>query len=111
MTVHDGNLLVATDIGVFTSSGTRGGSWQVLGNGLPNVAVFSLTENPGKTSQIVAATYGRGVYAFDGPAAPVTPTPTGLPEAPAALLLPLVGVLLLAGLVLLRRRRRNGVVA
>jgi len=109
--VHAGNLLVATDLGVFTSPGTRGTSWRVLGTGLPPVSVFSLTDNPGKPSQVVAATYGRGVYAFDGPATPVTPAPTGLPEAPAALLLPLVGVLLLAGLVLLRRRRRNGVVA
>jgi len=106
VTVHDGNLLVATDIGVFTSSGTRGGSWQVFGSGLPNVAVFSLTENPGKTSQIVAATYGRGVYALDGPSTDGGAAPT-LPEAPLAVVLP-VAALGLLGVGLVARRRRRG---
>ena len=73
--------IVGTDVGVFTSS-LRGGAWERLGTGLPNVSTFDLNLNP-SGSKMVAATHGRGVwvYEFGAQAAvrPVVTTPVAGP--------------------------------
>lgn len=112
--VRNGQLVVATDLGVFQSSDTNGNGFQVLGTGLPNVSVFKLEPIPqfgqkanGPTTSILAASYGRGAYAFDFPTATdggVTPV---VPEAPYAALVPIAALSLLA-VVLWRRRRLTG---
>jgi hypothetical protein len=56
-------LYVGTDIGVFyTDFGSS--HWQRLGSGLPNVIVYEL-EIHKNTNKLIAATYGRGVWATD----------------------------------------------
>jgi hypothetical protein len=62
--VHDGQLVVATAVGVFSSRGTDGGNYALLGTGLPPVATYSMTLKPGDPDLLVAATYGRGVYKY-----------------------------------------------
>jgi photosystem II stability/assembly factor-like uncharacterized protein len=57
-------LVVGTDIGTFVSSNTSGGSWSVLGKGLPSVPISHLSLKPGDSNTLVAATYGRGVYLY-----------------------------------------------
>lgn len=56
--LREGQLVVGTDVGVFTSS-TRGGSWARLGTGLPNVSTFDVNLDP-SGERLVAATHGRG---------------------------------------------------
>ncbi|HMC70826.1 MAG TPA: hypothetical protein VKJ07_16835, partial [Mycobacteriales bacterium] len=62
--VHNGQLVVATAVGVFISRGTDGGHYAILGQGLPPVATYSMTLKPGDPDLLVAATYGRGVYSY-----------------------------------------------
>lgn len=62
--VDDGpnHYFVGTDAGVFET--TDGGlSWSPTPLGLPNVVVHDLSYNPG-TKQLVAATYGRGLFRY-----------------------------------------------
>ena len=99
--VHNGHLVVATDVGVFESGGTHGESYQVLGNGMPSVPVFHLTIDPSNPDRLIAATYGRGVYDFTYPTGGIGPV---LPEAPIAALLPLAAV---AAWWVIRRRRHG----
>ena len=54
-------LFVGTDIGVFRS--TLDGNWQSFGTGLPPVVVNRLAYNA-TTRQLLAATYGRGIWAI-----------------------------------------------
>ena len=56
-------LYAGTDIGVFrmTLDGTT--TWQPFGTGLPPVVVNRLAYNP-MTRQLLAATYGRGIWAI-----------------------------------------------
>ena len=61
---ENGKLVVAPDIGVFTSS-DNGSSWSKLGMNLPNVVVDQLTIDPNGT--IVAATHGRGIWTIGAP--------------------------------------------
>ncbi|HYN06438.1 MAG TPA: hypothetical protein VES67_03515 [Vicinamibacterales bacterium] len=58
-------LYAGTDIGVFrvTLDGTT--NWQVFGTGLPPVVVNRLAYNA-TTRQLLAATYGRGIWAISG---------------------------------------------
>jgi hypothetical protein len=57
-----GKLVVGTDIGAFVS--TDGGStWSVLGN-LTAMPFVHLAVDPSNANRIVAATYGRGVWAY-----------------------------------------------
>jgi photosystem II stability/assembly factor-like uncharacterized protein len=56
-------LFVGTDIGVY-SAPKSGGAWSLVGDGLPSVYVMDLNANPQGT-KIVAATFGRGVWAYD----------------------------------------------
>ena len=61
---ENGNLIVATDFGVFISS-NDGVTWKVLGTNLPNVVVDQLTLDP--NGELVAATHGRGVWTIAAP--------------------------------------------
>ena len=51
-------VYVGTDIGVFVLGGD--GSWSPLNQGLPNVIVLDLSQNP--ATGLVAATHGRGAF-------------------------------------------------
>ena len=51
----------ATDIGVFISADTAGGSYSVLGADLPAAPVFKLRLQPGDPDNLIAVTFGRGV--------------------------------------------------
>jgi len=56
------NLVVATDVGVFTAqAGTT--SWSRLGTGLPNVSVNNVHVAPDGMT-VVAGTHGRGIWTF-----------------------------------------------
>jgi hypothetical protein len=65
--VRNGQLIVATAVGVYASRGTSGGRYSPLGNNLPSVAVYQISLKPGDPSTLVAATYGRGVYTYKFP--------------------------------------------
>ncbi len=70
-----GAVYVGTDLGVWQSM-DQGASWQVLGTGLPNVAVFELQINQ---DQLVAFTHGRGVFSTSiAPTLQVIPQTTTL---------------------------------
>ena len=60
--VYDGKLVVSTDIGVFVSKTTAGGSYHQLGRGLPAVPVFEVYPAPQNSKLLVATTYGRSVW-------------------------------------------------
>ncbi|MEA2423298.1 MAG: hypothetical protein QOF55_2397 [Thermoleophilaceae bacterium] len=62
--VRNGQLIVATAIGVFASRNTNGGTYAPLGDNLPSVAVYQISLKPGDPNTLVAATYGRGVYTY-----------------------------------------------
>jgi hypothetical protein len=66
--VRNGHLVVATDVGVFTSAGVAGEPYQLLGSGLPAAPVYSLELKPKATASepdtLVVATQGRGVYRY-----------------------------------------------
>jgi hypothetical protein len=62
--VRNGQLIVATAIGVFASRGTDGGTYSPLGDDLPSVAVYQISLKPGDPDTLVAATFGRGVYTY-----------------------------------------------
>jgi hypothetical protein len=62
--VHNGHLVVGTDLGVFESCDNAGGAYSQLGSGLPAVPISTLRFKPGDPDLLVAATYGRGVYTY-----------------------------------------------
>jgi hypothetical protein len=62
--LHNGHLVVGTDLGVFESCDSAGGSYSKLGTNLPNVPISTLRFKPGDPDLLVAATYGRGVYTY-----------------------------------------------
>src|SRR4051812_2949296 len=62
--VRDGQLIVATAVGVYASKGKSGGKYAPLGNNLPNVPVYQISLKPGDPNTLVAATFGRGVYTY-----------------------------------------------
>ena len=67
--VRNGQLVVATDVGVFQAAGTSGGTYELLGSGLPTAPVYSLELKPkataGEPDTLIAATQGRGVYRYE----------------------------------------------
>jgi hypothetical protein len=72
--VRNGQLVVATDLGVYIAPTLGGQSWGVLGGGLPNAPVFTIRLQPGNPNRMIAATFGRGVWQYNFPA-PVRPAP------------------------------------
>ena len=60
-------LFAATDVGVFRRT-NGGASWSAFSAGLPNTTVSSLAFRPG-TRDLVAATYGRGMWTIAVPPA------------------------------------------
>jgi photosystem II stability/assembly factor-like uncharacterized protein len=65
--VRRGQLIVATTMGVFISSGKSGGHYALLGNNLPAAPVFSMQRVPGHPRQLLIASLGRGVYEYKFP--------------------------------------------
>jgi photosystem II stability/assembly factor-like uncharacterized protein len=59
---HDNQTLyVATDVGVYVST-NLGGSWSLLGTGMPVTCIADIEMNR-RTRKMVAATHGRSMYA------------------------------------------------
>src|SRR4051794_40827549 len=75
--VRNGQLIVATDVGVYIAPGTDGGAYDTLGKGLPTAPVYTLELKPGDSNTLIAATQGRGVYryGFGASAAPQKDVP------------------------------------
>jgi len=65
--VHGRQLVVGTDTGVYLSKNMNGGTWAPLAKGLPKTVVVTIRNHPGDPKSIVAATFGRGVYAYKFP--------------------------------------------
>jgi hypothetical protein len=110
--LRDNRLVVATDVGIFTST-VGSTSWTRLGKGLPAV-VYRVMRIDRTGRNLVAGAYGRGAYTFDFGSAAVTP-PTVIPKLPRTpslattgntVALPIFGGLLLAAVLLVVRRRR-----
>ena len=78
--VRNGQLIVATNLGVFVSSDTNGGGYEQLGKDLPTAPVLGLELKPkadaSEKDTLVAATQGRGVYRYEF-ADPQKPAPGG----------------------------------
>jgi hypothetical protein len=60
------NLVVATDLGVYTATMADPTSWSRLGTNLPNVGVNSITVSP-DGGYVVAVTHGRGLWTIPTP--------------------------------------------
>jgi photosystem II stability/assembly factor-like uncharacterized protein len=61
-----GDLVLATDVGVFTADASDHDSWSQLGGNLPNAVVDDLSLFPGG-GQILAGTHGRGLWSIATP--------------------------------------------
>ena len=61
--VHDGKVIVATDVGVFTSSGN--GRWSHLGSDLPDGVVARDIWLDPTGRYLVVSLFGRGIWQFD----------------------------------------------
>ena len=59
---HNGSVLVATDLGAYIGAPVKGAKYRHMGKALPYAPVFSLSQSPRNPNEIIAATYGRGVY-------------------------------------------------
>ena len=81
--IHDGQLLVATDLGVYIETAPGSGSTQPtyapLGTGLPMAPVFTIRQAPASPDEYLISTYGRGdwLYNFGAPAGNA-PVPQGV---------------------------------
>ncbi len=65
--IHDGKLLVATDLGVFIQTSKRLGrkaAYAVLGRGLPTAPVFTIRADPGNRNKFLISTYGRSDWTY-----------------------------------------------
>src|SRR6185503_14461791 len=64
---NSATLYVGTDVGVFVSHDV-GASWSPLGTGLPDgVVVTDMKLLPGPPTTLLAATYGRSIFALELP--------------------------------------------
>ncbi|MHB8507562.1 MAG: WD40/YVTN/BNR-like repeat-containing protein [Candidatus Dormibacteria bacterium] len=119
--LYKGRLVVATELGVFISSDSNGGSYDLLGTGLPNAPINTMTFKPDNQNLLYVASFGRGIYRVDlstlsatgagstQVSPPASPAVDHLPNSSAApALLPVTLMLLigLAGLVMGVRQRR-----
>ena len=66
----EGDLVVATDVGVFSTTSAKAAKtvWAGAGKGLPNVQVIGLTVDG--AGDLFAATHGRGVWELKVPSKP-----------------------------------------
>jgi photosystem II stability/assembly factor-like uncharacterized protein len=98
--VVSGELLVATDVGVYLSK-TGGATWFKVGTGLPLSPIDMIRYQPA-TQQLFAASFGRGMWSvrLNIPTADV-------PEAPLVPLLVLGAGIASAALISIRGRRRS----
>jgi hypothetical protein len=74
--VRGEQLIVGTAIGAYISPGNDGGHFEVLGTGLPPVAIYQLAFKPGDDTTLVAATFGRSVWTYHGDWTTPAPAPT-----------------------------------
>ncbi|MCU1592970.1 MAG: hypothetical protein JWO12_362 [Frankiales bacterium] len=63
--LHDGDLIVANDLGVYAlanvaKASSRGATYSVVGTGLPKAPVVHLQITPRSRNELLAASYGRG---------------------------------------------------
>ena len=67
--VHNGQLIVATDLGVYIQQPGTAATYGILGTGLPMTPVFTVRVSPADPSLLLVSTYGRGdfTYSFRGP--------------------------------------------
>jgi hypothetical protein len=64
--LHNGKLLVATDLGVYIEiSGGSRPRYAPLGTGLPAAPVFTLRQSPGNADLFLISTYGRGDWLYN----------------------------------------------
>jgi hypothetical protein len=66
------DLVVGTDVGVFLTTAGHTGDWRQVGQSLPNASTNQLTVTPDGTA-LIAATHGRGMWAFGAGASPPRP--------------------------------------
>ena len=66
--VRDGQLLAATDFGVFISTDLQGTNWAPLGTGLPAAPVTQVKVQPGNPNKLFASVYGRHIWTYEFPA-------------------------------------------
>ena len=111
--VRNGQLVAATDIGMFTAP-MGGLTWSRLGSGLPKVAMRDAWIDPSGRYLLVSA-YGRGVWMLDFQTTAISSggpgTSGGSPNTVAAGVAPLAGLVPIGALltVALTRRRRRAV--
>jgi hypothetical protein len=82
---NESTLWAGTEIGLFVSYDS-GANWQLADNGLPNVGIFQMSV---VDDEIIAATYGRGVWsavdqlgAFTSPAVTLSPRLLNVGQSP-----------------------------
>jgi hypothetical protein len=61
----NGQLVLATDVGMFVTSASTPGDWRRFGSGLPSAVPVDITTTPG--GAIVVATHGRGLWQIGAP--------------------------------------------
>jgi len=102
------DLVVATDVGVFTTHDAENGSrWIRLGQGLPQAPIWDLAY-VAKNNSVYAANFGRGVYRLRLPDEVGRPVGQGNSLVPAWSgkdAAPVAALLLLAGLAVVALRR------
>ncbi|MCU1601742.1 MAG: hypothetical protein JWO22_2451 [Frankiales bacterium] len=116
---YQGKLIVSTDVGVFVSKTSSGGTYYQLGKGLPAAPAYETYAAPQNNKTLVVTTYGRSVWTttagdLDRVVNPVTGgviTPGrggkggSLAATGGAPVVALLALLLLGAGVVLRRRR------
>lgn len=61
-----GDLVLATDVGVFPADASDHTAWSALGTDLPHAVIDDLSFYPGGET-ILAATHGRGLWSLPTP--------------------------------------------
>jgi hypothetical protein len=66
LVIWHGNLVAASDVGVFITKQYGNSQWKKLGAGLPPVRVWEINTSP-RGDYLVAGTHGRGLWRIDRP--------------------------------------------
>ena len=74
--LHDGQLVVATDLGVYIQDAPGSTSYSILGTGLPMVPAFTVRVSPANANLLLISTYGRSDWEYDF-TTPTAATTTG----------------------------------